>query len=185
MSRGSQIGISITSSALDSKLREKSFSTVCGPTASGMDEEGKIWGDFLRVLSEIENPVLIHYGSYETTFLKQMCQRYGEPEKNSVAAALASPLNLLSVIFAYVYFPNYSNGLKDCAKALGFEWSTPNASGALAVVWRLQWEKDRDPSAKESLTKYNAEDCEALQRLTEFVSNLSTSTAESRTVINL
>jgi len=147
--------------------------------ADSMDEERKIWGDFLRVLSEIEKPVLIHYGSYETTFLKQMCQRYGEPEKNSVAAALASPLNLLSVIFACVYFPNYSNGLKDCAKALGFEWSTPNASGALAVVWRLQWEKDRDPSAKESLTKYNAEDCEALQRLTEFVSNLSTSTAES------
>ena len=96
----------------------------------------------------------------------------------SSCAALASPLNLLSVIFASVYFPNYSNGLKDCAKSLGFEWSTPNASGALAVVWRLQWEKDRNPLAKESLIKYNAEDCEALQHLTEFVSSLSTSTAE-------
>ena len=32
--------------------------------------------------------------------------------------------------------------------------------------------------AKDSLTKYNAEDCEALQHLTEFVSSLATSTAE-------
>ena len=93
-------------------------------------------------------------------------RRDGESEKNSVATALASPLNLLSIIFGSIYFPNYSNGLKDCAKSLGFEWSMPNASGALSVVWRLQWEKDRTPLAKESLTKYNAEDCEALQHLT-------------------
>ena len=32
--------------------------------------------------------MLIHYGSYESTFLKQMCQRYGNPEKNSVAASV-------------------------------------------------------------------------------------------------
>jgi predicted RecB family nuclease len=149
-----------------------------GLWADSIDDERRIWNDFLGVLSGIEKPVLIHYGSYETTFLKQMCQRYGESEKNSVATALASPLNLLSIIFGSIYFPNYSNGLKDCAKSLGFEWSMPNASGALSVVWRLQWEKDRNPLAKESLTKYNAEDCEALQHLTEFVSRLSKPTAE-------
>ena len=146
--------------------------------ADSVDEERQIWSDFLKVLSGIENPVLIHYGSYETTYLKKMCQRYGKPEKNLVAAVLAVPLNLLSITFGSVYFPNYSNGLKDCAKSLGFEWSTPNASGALAVVWRLQWEKDRNLLVKELLTKYNAEDCEALQHLTEFVSSLSTSTPE-------
>jgi predicted RecB family nuclease len=146
--------------------------------ADSMEQERRIWSDFLTVLSGIKNPVLIHYGSYESRFLKQMSQRYGNPEKDLVAATLASPLNLLSIMFGSVYFPNYSNGLKDCAKSLGFEWSTPNASGALAVVWRLQWEKDRNLLAKELLTKYNAEDCEALQHLTEFVSSLSTSTAE-------
>src|SRR5262245_15667738 len=148
--------------------------------ADSMNDEKRIWCGFLRVLSGIKDPVLIHYGSYETTFLKQMCQRYGEPENNLVVAALASPLNLLSVIFGSLYFPTYSNGLKDHARWLGFEWSVPNACGALAVVWRLQWERTRDPLAKESLTQYNADDCEALRRLTEFVSNLSTSTAESK-----
>ena len=147
--------------------------------ADSVDEERRIWDDFLAVLSALDNPLLVHYGSYETIFLKQMYRRYGGPENNSVAAAaLASPLNLLSVIFGSIYFPTHSNGLKDCAKSLGFEWSAPNASGALAVVWRLQWEKTRDPMAKELLTQYNAEDCEALQYLTEFVNSLSTSAAK-------
>ena len=146
--------------------------------ADSVDEERRIWSDFLEVLSGLDNPVLIHYGSYETTFLKRMCERHGEPAKNlGAATAVASPLNLLSVIFASIYFPSHSNGLKDCAKSLGFKWSAPNVSGAMAVIWRLQWEKSRHPTVKEALIEYNAEDCEGLRLLTEFLSSLSTSTA--------
>ena len=138
-----------------------------------------MWRDFLEVLSDVDNPVLIHYGSYESLFLNRLSKRYGETLKDSASAlAIASRLNLLSFIFGTIYFPGYSNGLKDCAKSLGYRWTVPDASGALAVRWRLQWEKTRDPTAKESLKKYNAEDCEALQCLTEFVSSLSRPTAE-------
>jgi predicted RecB family nuclease len=142
--------------------------------ADNTNDERRIWTDFMAVLSKLENPILIHYGSYETTFLKRMCKRYGGPENNSTAAsALQSRTNLLSTIFGTVYFPTYSNGLKDCTKSLGFEWSTANASGAMSVVWRLQWETTCDQATKDALVTYNAEDCEALQRLTEFLSNLS------------
>jgi len=151
--------------------------------ADSVDDERRIWNDFLEVLSGLENPVLIHYGSYEMTFLKQMCKRYGQSATNSVAArAVASPFNLLSLIFSTIYFPSYSNGLKDCSKLVGFEWSAPNASGTLALVWRSQWEKSRHPAAKEALTQYNAEDCEALRLLSEFVARLSTSATETRDV---
>src|SRR5262249_22248872 len=120
--------------------------------ANSTDEEKRIWNDFLEVVSAVENPVLIHYGAYETTFLKRMCERYGSPPMASVAArALASPVNLLSFIFASVYFPTHSNGLKALAKFLGFEWSAPNASGALAVVWRVEWERSRESQTKEML----------------------------------
>src|SRR6266403_1599061 len=33
--------------------------------ADSAEDEGKIWRDFLTILETIENPVLIHYGSYE------------------------------------------------------------------------------------------------------------------------
>ena len=73
------------------------------------------------MLLGIDNPVLIHYGSFEATFLKKMCDRYGAPPEDSNAAnAIASSINLLSVIFAQVYFPAYSNGLKEIARFLGF-----------------------------------------------------------------
>ncbi|MDP2157918.1 MAG: TM0106 family RecB-like putative nuclease, partial [Nitrospirota bacterium] len=75
-------------------------------------EEEKIWTEFLSVLSGIENPVLIHYGSFETTFLKKMCNRYGgPPEDSALSKAIATSVNLLSVIYSQVYFPSYSNGL--------------------------------------------------------------------------
>jgi predicted RecB family nuclease len=35
---------------------------------SRADEKG-IWTEFLDILSALENPVLLHYGSYETVFL--------------------------------------------------------------------------------------------------------------------
>ena len=51
-------------------------------------EEKRIWNDFLGILSGIENHVLVHYGSYETAFLKRMCSRYGEPVKDSPLAKI-------------------------------------------------------------------------------------------------
>ena len=82
---------------------------------SAADEE-RVWRDFLLLLSGVSQPVLIHYGSFEATFLRKMRDRYGGPPEHSAAAeAIASPVNLLSVIYAQVYFPAYSNGLKDIA----------------------------------------------------------------------
>ena len=81
--------------------------------ADSVEDEGKIWREFLAILETVEKPVLIHYGSYETTFLKRMRERYGSIHDSSATArAIHSPVNLLSFIFARVYFPTYSNRLK-------------------------------------------------------------------------
>jgi predicted RecB family nuclease len=64
-----------------------------------------------------------------------MRQRYGAPPNGSRAAkALESPINLLSVIFGQIYFPTYSNGLKDIAGWLGFKWSDQDVSGNTASM---------------------------------------------------
>lgn len=148
--------------------------------ADSTNDEQQTWIDFLGVLSKIENPILIHYGSYETAFLKLMCERYGSPPEGSVIAkALAEPLNILSFIYARIYFPAFSNGLKARARFLGFEWSEVNASGALSIIWRYEWEMSRDLRLKEKLIKYNVDDCEALRILTEFLSNLLMPTGKS------
>jgi predicted RecB family nuclease len=131
--------------------------------ADNAADEERIWYSFLDILSGIDRPVLIHYGSFETTFLKRMCDRYGSPSKNSaVATAISTSINVLSLIFAQVYFPTYSNGLKEVARCLGYEWSDPSFSGLQSIVWRHDWESSGDPKLREKLTAYNRDDCEAL-----------------------
>ncbi|MCX7006189.1 MAG: ribonuclease H-like domain-containing protein [Kiritimatiellaeota bacterium] len=81
--------------------------------ADSAEDERRIWRAFLAILTAVGNPVLVHYGRFETTFLKHMHDRYGGPPEDSAAAkALKTPVNLLTVIFAQVYFPTYTNGLK-------------------------------------------------------------------------
>jgi predicted RecB family nuclease len=142
--------------------------------ADTVADEGKIWREFLALLETIEKPVLIHYGSYETDFLKQMRQRHGEPPSESgTAKAVQSGVNLLSHIYAQIYYSGNSNGLKDTADTLGFKWSEAGASGLTTIAWRNQWERSCQPELKASLVAYNAQDCEAVSLVAKTVGQLS------------
>jgi hypothetical protein len=135
--------------------------------ADTVEDEGKIWREFLAILETVEKPVLIHYGRFETTFLKRMSESYGWPAEDSVASKIIkTAVNVLSVLFAQIYLPTYSNGLKDVAKNLGFQWSDQMATGTRSVVVRSAWEQCRDSTAKGWLVTYNVEDCEALELVT-------------------
>ena len=142
--------------------------------ADTSSDERNNWTEFLAIISTVQNPILIYYGSSETRFLKKMCDRYGPPREGTTAArAIASPLNLLSRIFGTVYFPSYSNGLKENARFLGFEWSDTSANGLQAIVWRCLWEHSLDPNLRDRLIAYNREDCDALALMTRTVSQLA------------
>ena len=132
--------------------------------ADDADGEKRIWEEFLGILAAISNPRIIYYGSYETAFLKRMCERHGGPREGSAAAiAIAHATNLLSLIYARIYFPTFSNGLKDIAGYLGFQWSGAPASGLEAIVWRRRWEASRDYAERQALLDYNRQDCDALK----------------------
>src|SRR6266567_1083205 len=148
--------------------------------ADTVEDEGKIWREFLAILETVEKPVLIHYGSYETDFLKRMHERHGEPTQSSVAAKTNPPaVNLVSLIFAQVYFPTFSNGLKEIAGYLGFRWSDSDTTGAQTIGWRHKWAASREPCQKSSLLLYNAEDCEAVEAMTYKLIELHRDPAEA------
>jgi hypothetical protein len=131
--------------------------------ANTVEDEGKIWKEFLAILETVERPVLIHYGSYETTFLKRMCDRYGVKfEDGGPAKAVRSALNLVSFLFSQIYFPTHSNGLKHVGAWLGCKWWTTAPSGTDSIIWRMNWEQAHDPSVKQKLNDYNSDDCLAL-----------------------
>ena len=154
--------------------------------ANDSDEENRIWNELLGVLAAIPNPQFIHYGRYETIFLKRMYERYGGPHDGSALdVAIKHATNLLSLVFAQIYFPTFSNGLKDIAGCLGYRWSGSPASGLEAIVWRHQWEASRDPAMKQALLDYNRQDCEAVELvLNSLVELRQNSTAEGSRLRN-
>ena len=89
--------------------------------ADSVEDEGKIWREFLTILETIKKPVMVYYGSFEKTFGRRMGERHGEPPEGSKPAkAISSAINLVSLFFAQIYFPTYSNHLKDIASWRGF-----------------------------------------------------------------
>jgi transposase len=81
-------------------------------------------------------------------------------------------VNVLSFVFARVYFPTFSHGLKEVAGYLGFRWSGSPASGLEAIVWRHRWEDSYDLGVKQALLRYNREDCEAIELVANRLSYL-------------
>ena len=128
-------------------------------------DEEKIWRSFLDIVQRVDNPVLIHYGAYETIFLKRLATRYlaSTADTDYVDALIKRAVNLLAVTYSQIYFPTYSNGLEEVARHLGFQWSHPSASGLQSLVWRQQWEETGDPLLKQTIITYNKEDCDALE----------------------
>ena len=139
--------------------------------AEDLDQEQEICESFLQILKTIENPQLIYYGSYEKIFLKRVKERYSQSQENSsfLYCLITRAINILSIIYAQIYFPTYSNGLKDIAQYLGFKWSDSEASGFNALIWRQEWEFSGNPKIKQKLITYNAEDCQALEKVVETI----------------
>jgi predicted RecB family nuclease len=149
--------------------------------ADGPEHEEAIWSAFLAALCAIPNPQIIHYGSYETQFLKRMRQRYcmSQEQLAFVESLVNGSVNLLSVMYARIYFPTYTNGLKDIASYIGYKWPGPIKSGFQALATRLQWERSADPELKSKLIDYNSYDCEALELVTDYITGVCRRANES------
>lgn len=160
---------------IGARIRSEDSNVQHSLWADSISEEETIWREFIKILALIDRPVLVHYGSFETIFLKHMMDTYGGPPAGSdPAEVIGSTVNLLSLIFGQVYFPSYSNGLKEISRFLGFEWSEPNASGIQSILWREEWQNSHNDSLKKKIITYNSEDCEATCRIMDCLTNLTT-----------
>ena len=148
-------------------------------------EEEKIWRECLNVIDTVDSPQLFHYGRYETTFLKRMKKRYSDAVHDGTLLdrLIEGAQNVLSVIYGQIYFPTYSNGLKDVAPFLGYTWSSKNPSGKRSVLCRRRWEATRNPEIKDELITYNAEDCEALEVVVKTITQLVPGQGVSATTV--
>jgi len=127
------------------------------------EEETKVFELFVEILSQLPNGHVFYYGPYEARVFKRIARHF--------CPVLAGRLdrqctNVLSTLCAKVYFPTYSNSLKDVATTLGYIWQVPMPSGLQTVIWRHQWEVAHNPALKAALLAYNRDDCQALKLVT-------------------
>jgi predicted RecB family nuclease len=84
---------------------------------------------FLEQVDTYDEYSLFHYGAYETKFLKRLKERFNSIHKVMLNRAIARAFNVLDLLYSTVYFPTYSNGLKEIAGHLGCKWTDENGQG--------------------------------------------------------
>jgi predicted RecB family nuclease len=131
--------------------------------------EGAIWSGLLELLLGLGDFTMFHYGSYEKTYLARMVRRYPSQGLPAAGALASDSINVLGAIRTNVYFPTYSNGLKDVASFLGASWGGEIASGIECIARRLRWEESRDESIRREIVAYNLDDCLALRRVVGYL----------------
>ncbi|MHA2095116.1 MAG: TM0106 family RecB-like putative nuclease, partial [Candidatus Hodarchaeales archaeon] len=107
------------------------------------DESEIIINAFIRLIRKYRNIKLFHFGSYETKFFNYI-SNLDINMGGSINRIVTNSVNVLSLIYSSIYFPTYSNQLKDIAKYLGFNWTIEGASGLQSILWRRKWEKTKD-----------------------------------------
>lgn len=143
--------------------------------ADGLDGEHAIWKNCLRELKAIGNAQIVSYGAYETRFLRHMRARYilAPDDAEFVDQLIETSVNLVRCIYGKIYFPTFSNSLKEVARYLGFEWNWPQASGAAAPLLRRTWELGADDELKRELIGYNMQDCRAAAKVADALVRIS------------
>ena len=141
--------------------------------ADEKSDELNILTEFADAVSQIPDCRILHYGGYDTIALKRMKSRLPEGLDSKIDGVLQRATNVLSVVHQHIYFPTYSNGLKDIGHFLGCKRTHENATGLQTVAWRKQWEAHRDPDLKTRLIKYNQDDCQMLKRVCDFIGRIA------------
>src|SRR4030042_6480019 len=84
-------------------------------------DEPAIFTQFAETICQLDNFRILHYGDYESVALRRIKARLPECHHSKIDMVLERATNVMSVVYPHIYFPTYSNGLKDIGHFLGCE----------------------------------------------------------------
>ncbi len=124
--------------------------------------EAAMWSALAERLAAFPDAPVYHYGNYEKKAFGTLAKRYGKGKD-----LVKRLVNVAASVYGEIYFPVRSNSLKSLGRFLGATWTAPEASGLQSLVWRHRWEATQNAHHKQTLLRYNHEDCEAVRLLVE------------------
>ncbi len=132
-------------------------------------EEPEVFLQFVEAIGQLDDFRVLHFGNYEIIALRRMKSKLPERLYPSVNAILERATNVLSLIHPHIYFPTYSNSLKDIGRFLGFQRADADATGLQSIIWRHSWNGDRAEEIKARLVQYNQDDSRELKHITDLI----------------
>jgi predicted RecB family nuclease len=135
--------------------------------------EPNIFAQFVETVCQLPEFEIFHFGNYESIALKRAKQKLPEHLRPKIDVILSRSVNVLSVVRLHVYFPTYSNGLKEIGRFLGHPRVHEDATGLETITWRKNWETNKELGLKSKLIQYNHDDCLGLKGLCEFIGRLA------------
>lgn len=136
--------------------------------AETIEDEGKIWQEFLDFVSLYPDAPIFHYSEYEADTIKRLARLYDTP-KEEKKAVLSRLVDLHYWVTKAVIFPVESYSLKALANWIGFYWRETKGSGDQSVCWYDRWLATRDRSLLELILSYNEDDCRATRYLKDWL----------------
>jgi len=132
-------------------------------------DQAAIFLQFAEAISQLPDLRVFHFGDYDAAAMKRVAAGLPDGAQQQFDAILQRSVNVLSLIYPHVYFPTFSNSLKDLGRHLGCDWPESGATGLESIIWRNEWERGVSRDLKTGLVDYNRTDCLALRKLTEFI----------------
>ncbi|MEM9508033.1 MAG: TM0106 family RecB-like putative nuclease [Cyanobacteria bacterium P01_E01_bin.35] len=136
--------------------------------AEKLEDEGKIWQEFLNFIALYPDAPIFHYSEYEVDTIKRLARLYGTPKKQQ-QEVLSRLVDLHLWVNSAVIFPVESYSLKALANWIGFYWRETTGSGDQSVCWYDQWLSTQDRTLLELILSYNEDDCRATRHLKDWL----------------
>ncbi|MEY2856570.1 MAG: hypothetical protein RLZZ74_880 [Cyanobacteriota bacterium] len=136
--------------------------------AENLEDEGKIWQEFLDFIALYPDAPIFHYSEYEADTIKRLAQLYDTP-RNQKKEILSRLVDLHLWVTEAVIFPVESYSLKALANWIGFYWRETKGSGDQSVCWYDQWLHTQDRALLDLILSYNEDDCRATRYLKDWL----------------
>ena len=137
--------------------------------AHKLNQEKKMFSEFLKWVVGQEDYVIYHWHNYERVHIQRLIERYGFSRKAKLI--LSSMQDLYKDAVTNFAFPTYGNGLKEIAAYIGYKWkhADVNAMESIALYFQYIQDPNNNRDKLEKVLDYNRDDCMATMLIKDWL----------------
>ncbi len=144
--------------------------------SNNLESEKEMLFEFLDFVKTLNDYVIYHYHSYDSSHLNKMMIKY-EVDDETRSTMLDHMIDVYNIATDSVVFPTYGNGLKKVAASLGFVWRHQDvgATESIALYYEYIVNPNQNKDNLKLILDYNEDDCCAVRVIKDWLESVRTS----------